>query len=395
KEGWQTLTNKEERQRSMQLIAQYGEKGIGRNSALLYGSLFGATSDFIQDPEETFSAYNKEVAKPFITNTLGVSKNSIGYKALKYVGVRTETAIGVATNLGKGVVQGSYFLGETIGTSMSPYFIEGSRKLGLFGLDNDDVYNYALNDASSRINNVKKQWSAVPGAMASSFFTTFNAKNAYNFLFNPDLSLHDSFTYGESATNTFFTMYATKNLATAAGNKIKAGYTSLKNTTSNFMDNMGLQPIAAGGYGNLAGNSAINSAIASSTSRVGSTAKVGLVNSIGRGVNKGTGKATGKGFNSFNDAKKALGSPGKGNQWHHIVEQSQIQKSGFSATQIQNTNNLIAVDKATHAKISGYYNTKSFDFTGGKSVRDWLAGQSYQTQYDFGINVLKRFEVMK
>jgi hypothetical protein len=109
---------------------------------------------------------------------------------------------------------------------------------------------------------------------------------------------------------------------------------------------------------------------------------------------KGT-SSTGQGFKTFNEAKKALGSPGEGNAWHHIVEQSQIKKSGFDPTQIHNTNNLIAVDKATHAKISGYYNTKSFDFTGGLSVRDWLAGQSFEAQYEFGLNVLKKFGVIK
>ena len=103
----------------------------------------------------------------------------------------------------------------------------------------------------------------------------------------------------------------------------------------------------------------------------------------------------GQGFNTFNDAKKAFGSAGEGKHWHHIVEQSQIQKSGFDSTQIHNTNNLIAIDKATHAKISGNYNTKSFDFTGGLSIRDWLAGQSYQTQYDFGMNVLNKFGVIE
>lgn len=62
---------------------------------------------------------------------------------------------------------------------------------------------------------------------------------------------------------------------------------------------------------------------------------------------------------------------------------------------IQNTDNLVAVDKATHAKISGYYNTKSFEFTGGISVRNWLAGQSFEKQYEFGMNVLKQFGVTK
>ena len=46
-------------------------------------------------------------------------------------------------------------------------------------------------------------------------------------------------------------------------------------------------------------------------------------------------------------------------------------------------------------RITGYYNTKSFDFTNGLSVRDWLAGQSYEEQYSFGLDVLKRFGVIE
>jgi len=46
-----------------------------------------------------------------------------------------------------------------------------------------------------------------------------------------------------------------------------------------------------------------------------------------------------------------------------------------------------------HRKISGYYKTTTFDFTKGLSVRVWLAGQSYEIQYDFGIQILKIFGV--
>ena len=102
-----------------------------------------------------------------------------------------------------------------------------------------------------------------------------------------------------------------------------------------------------------------------------------------------------KGYSSFNALKKDIGSPGPGKQWHHIVEQSQIKKSGFTAEQINNTSNIIAIDSATHAKISGYYNTKSFDFTNGLSVRDWLAGKSYEYQYNFGLDVLRQYGVIE
>lgn len=102
-----------------------------------------------------------------------------------------------------------------------------------------------------------------------------------------------------------------------------------------------------------------------------------------------------QGYDSFDKLKTAIGSAGEGNHWHHIVEQSQIGKSGFTAQQIHNTSNIIAVDASTHAKITGHYNTTTFEFTNGKSVRDWLAGQSYENQYAYGIKILKEFGVIK
>lgn len=44
-------------------------------------------------------------------------------------------------------------------------------------------------------------------------------------------------------------------------------------------------------------------------------------------------------------------------------------------------------------KITGYYNS-ILDFTGGLRVRDWLAGQSFQDQYEFGLDVLRKFGVI-
>ena len=102
------------------------------------------------------------------------------------------------------------------------------------------------------------------------------------------------------------------------------------------------------------------------------------------------GAAAGKGFNSFSQLKNEIGSPGAGNEWHHIVEQNQIGKSGFSSQMVHNTNNIMAVDKTTHRAISGYYSSKQ-PFTNGMRVREWLVGQSFQAQYEFGLNVVKMF----
>lgn len=98
-----------------------------------------------------------------------------------------------------------------------------------------------------------------------------------------------------------------------------------------------------------------------------------------------------KGYKSFRQAKKAMGPAGKGRDWHHIVEQCQVKKSGFDVQMINNEKNLISIDKGLHRKISGYYGSIDPEFCDTMKIRDWLAGQSYQAQYEFGLNVIKMF----
>ena len=100
--------------------------------------------------------------------------------------------------------------------------------------------------------------------------------------------------------------------------------------------------------------------------------------------------SSGKGFDNFKQLKKEIGSPGEGKEWHHIVEQCQINKSGFSSNMIQNANNIIAIDKKTHRAISGYYSSIQ-DFSNNMTVRSWLAGQSFEVQYNFGLYVIGKF----
>ena len=89
---------------------------------------------------------------------------------------------------------------------------------------------------------------------------------------------------------------------------------------------------------------------------------------------------------------KAIGRAGDGYEWHHIVEQSQIEKSGFAPESIHNTNNIVKLDKATHRLVSGFYGSIQ-EFSHPLKVRNWLAGQSFEKQYSFGVDVLKKFGV--
>ncbi len=129
------------------------------------------------------------------------------------------------------------------------------------------------------------------------------------------------------------------------------------------------------------------------------TGGAGKTSTEGTSNAKGAGNYLqgGKGFNSFNDAKKALGSAGDGKAWHHIVEQNQIGKSAFSATDIHNTKNLVSVESgfsgSIHSKLSGHYSSIQ-PFTNGQTVRQWLSGQSFQQQFDYGLNQLQQYGTM-
>lgn len=97
------------------------------------------------------------------------------------------------------------------------------------------------------------------------------------------------------------------------------------------------------------------------------------------------------GYSSFSAAKKALGSPGKGNVFDHVVEQSQIGRSGFSPEDIHNPFNMNPVSAGTNQLKANFYSTKQV-FTGGGTVRDWLNGQSFADQYEFGMDSVSKIQ---
>lgn len=101
-----------------------------------------------------------------------------------------------------------------------------------------------------------------------------------------------------------------------------------------------------------------------------------------------------KGFSSFDDLKKFLGSPGENKAWHHIVEQNQIRNSNLPSQSVNNLKNIVSIPSGVkgsiHSKISGYYSSIQ-SFSDGKTVREWLRGKSFDEQLAFGINLLKKY----
>ncbi len=100
-----------------------------------------------------------------------------------------------------------------------------------------------------------------------------------------------------------------------------------------------------------------------------------------------------EGYVDYKEFKKIYGSAGEGQEWHHIVEQSQIDKSGFDPKLINNPGNIIPIDAATHRKVSGYY--KRLVPGTNLTFRDWLAykGFSYEQQTQIGEYILEMYGI--
>ncbi|OAM91696.1 RHS repeat-associated core domain-containing protein [Termitidicoccus mucosus] len=101
----------------------------------------------------------------------------------------------------------------------------------------------------------------------------------------------------------------------------------------------------------------------------------------------------GRGYSSFSAFKRAEGAAGKGQAWHHIVEQTPTNVKQFGATAIHNTENLVRLPHGPgtiHSQISGFYSSKQ-PFTNGLTVRKWLSHQTFDQQYTFGRNILQQF----
>jgi len=74
-----------------------------------------------------------------------------------------------------------------------------------------------------------------------------------------------------------------------------------------------------------------------------------------------------------------------------VVEQSQIARSGFASEEINNPFNLNPVPRGINQLKANYYASKQI-FTQGGTVRDWLTGQTFADQYEFGMDILMRIQ---
>jgi hypothetical protein len=105
------------------------------------------------------------------------------------------------------------------------------------------------------------------------------------------------------------------------------------------------------------------------------------------------GALQGATFRSFSQFKRAVGPAGVDLDWHHIAEQTGGNLTRFGRGAIQNSGNLLTLDRTVHKQISAFYSSIQPQITGSTTltVRRWLSSQSLAAQQAFGLEVIRMF----
>ena len=91
---------------------------------------------------------------------------------------------------------------------------------------------------------------------------------------------------------------------------------------------------------------------------------------------------------AFNAFKSKNGAAGVNMDWHHLVEQNKVNVSRFGINAIQNSNNLIKLDRDIHHIITGHYNS-SYIGPGFSRNRDYVNSLSFAQQRSYAIKLLQ------
>lgn len=86
--------------------------------------------------------------------------------------------------------------------------------------------------------------------------------------------------------------------------------------------------------------------------------------------------------------------PRKGTHVHHIVEQTPARQDDLDEEDIESRRNKVRIPILIHREITGYYKRPNKDL-GWMSPRDYFRGRPFEERWEFGVEVLKRFGVVK
>jgi hypothetical protein len=81
---------------------------------------------------------------------------------------------------------------------------------------------------------------------------------------------------------------------------------------------------------------------------------------------------------------------------HHIAEEAAARDAGFPENMIQGRDNLVRVPILKHIEVTRYYARKELQPDGRRlSPREMLKDKDFETRRQFGLDVLRRFGVLR
>lgn len=87
--------------------------------------------------------------------------------------------------------------------------------------------------------------------------------------------------------------------------------------------------------------------------------------------------------------------PAKGYDIHHVNEYTASKKAGFADELIDGPENLVRISRLMHWRITAYYQTIDPDL-GWQTPRRYVAQmKTWEERTKFGVDVLRKFEVLK
>ena len=96
---------------------------------------------------------------------------------------------------------------------------------------------------------------------------------------------------------------------------------------------------------------------------------------------------------SLEELQRGVSTPSLGYDIHHIVEQTQAERDGFTREQIDSPENLVRIPTMKHWEINGWYQTENPDY-GGQTPREYLSGRNWNVRRAVGLEALKKFGVL-
>jgi len=97
---------------------------------------------------------------------------------------------------------------------------------------------------------------------------------------------------------------------------------------------------------------------------------------------------------TLDELRQSVSTPALGYDIHHIVEQTQAEREGFTREQIDSPENLTRIPTMRHWEINAWYQRENRDF-GGQTPREYLSGRSWEVRKAVGLEALRIHEVLR